>query len=120
MPTADIGDGFLMREGYTIVAVGWQFDVPADEIGLDPPVATDNGKAILGSISTWFIPNQAGTSVNSRERASMRRWIPPARATVSPQREGYYGTPTPIPRENWRIRTPGGREDDGRLAIGVL
>ena len=32
------GDGFLMNEGYTIVWVGWEFDVPADrEIRLDVP-----------------------------------------------------------------------------------
>lgn len=32
------GDGFLMREGYTIVWVGWEFDVPNDRpIRLDVP-----------------------------------------------------------------------------------
>ena len=25
---ADFGDGFLMRQGYTLVWVGWQFDIP--------------------------------------------------------------------------------------------
>ncbi len=32
------GDGFLMHEGYTVVWVGWEFDVPADrEIRLEVP-----------------------------------------------------------------------------------
>src|SRR5258706_1648049 len=40
---ADFGDGFLMRQGYTLVSVGWQFDVPKRDglIGFDPPVATE-------------------------------------------------------------------------------
>ena len=42
---ADFGDGWLMREGYTLVAVGWQFDVRKDQdpqlIGVDVPIATD-------------------------------------------------------------------------------
>ena len=29
MAAADFGDGFLMKEGYTLVWVGWQFDVAA-------------------------------------------------------------------------------------------
>ena len=28
--TGPYGDGFLMREGYTVVWVGWEFDVPAE------------------------------------------------------------------------------------------
>ena len=27
MAEADFGDGLLMREGFTVVNVGWQFDV---------------------------------------------------------------------------------------------
>ena len=25
---AEFGDGLLMRQGYTLVSIGWQFDVP--------------------------------------------------------------------------------------------
>src|ERR1700739_942928 len=28
---ADFGDGLLLRQGFTLVAVGWQFDVPKDK-----------------------------------------------------------------------------------------
>jgi Alpha/beta hydrolase domain len=47
---AQFGNGLLMREGYTLVAVGWQFDVPKDKnhIGFDATVATENGKPITG------------------------------------------------------------------------
>src|SRR5262245_3079937 len=32
---ADLGDGFLMREGYTLVWIGWEFDVPAPLLRMD-------------------------------------------------------------------------------------
>jgi hypothetical protein len=100
-----------MREGYTVVAVGWQFDVPADEIGLDPPVATDNGKAILGTISTWFIPNQAGTSFTFGGTSVYAPVDPAGSAHRLTVREGFYATPAPIARENWSF----GRQVDGKV-----
>ncbi|HVG18276.1 MAG TPA: hypothetical protein VNI02_04425, partial [Blastocatellia bacterium] len=44
---AEMGDGFLMRQGFTLVWVGWQFDVPQGKnlMRLYAPVATDAGKA---------------------------------------------------------------------------
>src|ERR1700730_8780723 len=61
---ADFGDGLLMRQGFTLVAVGWQFDVPKDQahIGMDAPVAPDKGKPITGWVSPWFIPNKKSDS----------------------------------------------------------
>ena len=47
---ADLGDLFLMRFGYTIVWVGWEFDV-ADRpelMRMYPPVASDRGTANHG------------------------------------------------------------------------
>ena len=40
----EYGDGFLMRHGFTLVWVGWQFDA-ASGLRLFAPVATDNGTA---------------------------------------------------------------------------
>ena len=49
---ADAGNGFLMREGYSVLWCGWNGDVlPGDDrllVGL--PVATDNGRPITGKI----------------------------------------------------------------------
>src|SRR5437879_6350780 len=69
-PTADeeFGDGLLMREGYTLVSVGWEFDVPKKKglVLLDAPVATNNGKPITGWITPgpWFIPDKMVDSYN--------------------------------------------------------
>jgi hypothetical protein len=51
-----LGDGFLLNQGFTLVWVGWEFDVP-DKPGLlraDLPVATDHGNPITGVVrSEW-------------------------------------------------------------------
>ena len=69
---ADFGDGLLMREGYTIVAVGWEFEVPKAKdknlIGLQAPIATDNGQPITGWISPWFIPDKSSESLRIYDR----------------------------------------------------
>ena len=44
MAAADFGDGFLMREGYTLVWVGWQFDVAAAARPDRAPAANVQGR----------------------------------------------------------------------------
>ena len=36
---ADFGDGLLMRDGYTVVWVGWEADIPAAALRIVPPAA---------------------------------------------------------------------------------
>jgi hypothetical protein len=43
------GDGWLLRNGFTVVALGWQWDAPGqDALRLYAPVAKDHGKTITG------------------------------------------------------------------------
>src|SRR5579884_431511 len=53
----DLNDTFLYDHGFTLVAVGWEFDVPPPNpelLKLYAPVATDNGKTIRGLVrSEW-------------------------------------------------------------------
>jgi hypothetical protein len=57
---ADAGNGFLMREGYSVLWCGWNGDVlPGDDrllVGL--PVATDNGRPIKGKIHVEMIRDE--------------------------------------------------------------
>jgi hypothetical protein len=47
------GDGFLMRRGWTIAAIGWQWDVvrPAGLLGLQAPTALIDGQPMVGWVS---------------------------------------------------------------------
>jgi hypothetical protein len=121
-PTAekDFGDGLLMREGYTIVAVGWEFDVRKDKekdlIGLTVPIATDKGKPITGWVSPWFIPNKAAASYewtaeyNTPEYPPLDPKNPDYRLTV---REGWVAMQHLIPRGDWQF----GKMENGQVAF---
>ena len=107
---ADFGDGLLMREGYTIVAVGWEFEVrkarDKNLIGAQVPIATDNGKPITGWVSPWFIPDKSSASYdytgddNTDVYPPLDLNNPAYRLTV---REGWVATQHLIPREDWQF-----------------
>ena len=61
---ADVGNGFPMRQGYTIVWSGWDPDAPRANmgLGLTAPVATDNGKPIIDMVREEFV---SGTRVGN-------------------------------------------------------
>jgi hypothetical protein len=63
---ADVGNGFPMRRGYTIVWSGWDPDAPRANmgLGLTAPVATDNGKPIVKTVREEFC---SGTRVGNLE-----------------------------------------------------
>ena len=54
------GDGFLLREGYTLLWVGWQFDPPRrpNLVRVYPPVASDGGQPIKGVVRSDFVVRQ--------------------------------------------------------------
>ena len=60
---AHFGDASLLSSGYTLVAVGWQFDVPEALIGVQAPIPTNNGQPIKGWLREWFISDKASRLV---------------------------------------------------------
>src|SRR6185295_2069440 len=52
-----MGDGFLLKQGFTLLWVGWQFDVPqrAGLVRVYPPIATDDGRPIRGLVRSDFV-----------------------------------------------------------------
>jgi hypothetical protein len=120
-PTAesDFGDGFLMRRGYTLVWVGWQFDIPRGGglMALDAPATFDQGKPITGRVSTTFTPNTADPTypLDDIGRYPDTTRYPPvdpaSAANTLTVREGFLGTPRTIPRYQWQF----GRMKDGQV-----
>ncbi len=115
---ADFGDGLLMREGYTLVAVGWEFDVRKEVdknlIALVAPIATENGKAITGWLSPWFIPEKNSESYdftgeyNTSLYPPLNLQDPAYRLTV---REGWVAAQRLIPRGDWQF----GKLENGQV-----
>ncbi|MGB9606758.1 MAG: hypothetical protein ACPL88_12855, partial [Bryobacteraceae bacterium] len=55
------GDGYLLEEGYTLVWLGWQFDVPdqPDLLRLFAPPARSDSGPITGWVRSEFVPDRA-------------------------------------------------------------
>ncbi|MBZ5685394.1 MAG: hypothetical protein LAP86_10185 [Acidobacteriia bacterium] len=52
----DAGDAWLLRNGFTVVSLGWQWDASGDDaLRLDAPVAKENGKIITGLLRGDFM-----------------------------------------------------------------
>ncbi len=108
---ADFGDGFLMRQGFTLVWVGWQFDVP-DGLRLSAPVATDNGKAITGWVRSDFVfaSKVYDTSLGHRGQKAQPAIEPQNAEYKLTVRDAILGERRVIARNEWQF----GRLIDGR------
>ncbi|HZQ01236.1 MAG TPA: alpha/beta hydrolase domain-containing protein [Reyranella sp.] len=64
---ADVGNGFPMRQGYTIVWSGWDPDAPRANLGLGltAPVATDDGKPIVQIVHDEFVSGTRGGALET-------------------------------------------------------
>jgi hypothetical protein len=108
----DFGDGLLMRDGYTIVWVGWEFDAPATSLRLYPPPAVLPPTEKIEALNVDILVNTR-TSEAFLVDDPVRPPIvyPPAdpasaadRLTV---RDHFWDEPTVIPREQWRFISGG-------------
>src|SRR5437016_14297211 len=56
----DAGNGFLMRQGYTIVWCGWQGDLMPEKNRLvaGVPIATNNGREIVRKVRTEIVVDE--------------------------------------------------------------
>jgi hypothetical protein len=54
---ADFGDGFLMRQGFTVAWVGWQFDAREERglMRLDAPIARSSSGSLVGLLRSDFV-----------------------------------------------------------------
>ncbi len=109
---ADFGDGFLMKEGYTLVWVGWQHDVQRPLVSIDAPNAN-----IQGRVRFSFIVDQKQTEAAPGDLPA----YPPAdvndRSATLTVRNRFWESPTRVPREKWRFTLQNSRVrltlDDG-------
>jgi len=67
---AEFGDGALMRQGFVLVWMGWQWDVPerAGVMQMQMPIATDNGAPITGLVRGNFILNERAPTASLADR----------------------------------------------------
>jgi len=117
---AHFGDFSLLEQGYTLVAVGWQFDVADRDglVGLNAPIATENGRTITGWMRHWFIPTAASDSfeyVTGYNTAAYPPLDVEAAHYRLTEREGAISARRLIPREEWQF----GKMVDGGVVPDV-
>jgi Alpha/beta hydrolase domain len=96
--TADVGNGFLMREGYVIAWVGWGADIApgGDRLTVQFPIAMENGQPITELILTGFsdrnfgggtpftLPLSGGPAFKSYEAVSTDKTVAMAELRMRP------------------------------------
>jgi len=103
----DFGDGLLLREGLTLIWVGWQWDTPPGEdlLRLHVPVARLPGGEIQGLVrADWTVDEDTETLALSHRRH--RPYIP-----TDPEhpdntltvRDGRLAPRAVVPREEWEF-----------------
>ena len=98
----EFGNGWLMRQGYTLVWMGWQWDVPFGQMRMDMPVATDRGQPITGLVRGNFIPNDHAPAQPMADRNHLAYPVDyPGADDFMTVRDHPADPPQRIPRERW-------------------
>jgi hypothetical protein len=109
---ADFGDGFLMKEGYTLVWVGWQHDVQRPLVSIDAPAAN-----VQGRVRYSFIVDEKQTEASPADLPAFPPVDANDRSAMLTVRDRFWASPVRVPREKWRFTVKGSRVgvafDDG-------
>jgi Alpha/beta hydrolase domain len=109
--SADPGDAWLLRQGFTVVSVGWQWDAAnPDALRLYTPIATQNGKTITGLLRGDIMPSHPMAEIRLGHliQGSMGGTEYPVAAMDDPRnvltiRNTRDDPRTLIPRSDWQF-----------------
>src|SRR5437667_6269399 len=125
-PTTDteFGDGALMRQGFVLLWMGWQWDVP-DRPGvmrMDMPIATDNGRRITGIVRGNFILSERAPTAPLADRNHRAYPVldPTSAENVMTMRDDPTGPAETIPRSRWHFVDGGTVALDGGFEPGRI
>ncbi|MDQ6758806.1 MAG: alpha/beta hydrolase domain-containing protein [Acidobacteriota bacterium] len=103
----EFGDGFLLQQGFTLVWVGWEFDVPTSSklLGLRAPLASDHGQPIHGLVMSEWVGDKRVTRIPLGDRFLQAYEVsdPNARGTQLTVRDGVTSERHVIPRDKWKF-----------------
>ncbi len=112
---ADFGDGFLQRHGYSLLWVGWQFDVPQADgmLRVSVPQAGAGGHSASGLVRSDFIVRERVSSQGLGDRGHVPYPVadPDNPANVMTVRDKPGGERQAIDRTHWGF----GRLEDGEI-----
>jgi hypothetical protein len=109
----ELGDGFLLEQGFTVVWLGWQPDVPRapGRLRMEAPVATEGGRKIRGLVRSEFKPDRKvfSFSLGDQDQIPYKVADPNDPAMQLTVRDSGDGPRRVIPRGQWQFA----REEKG-------
>ena len=119
---AEFGNGALMQQGFSLLWMGWQWDVPEGRMRMAIPIATNNGQPITGWVRGNFIPGANATSASVADRGHL------AYPVVAPANAEHRlimrtlptDTPREITRSTWRFTGPATVTLDRGFEAGLI
>jgi hypothetical protein len=121
---AEFGDGALMRQGFTLLWMGWQWDVPErpGTMRMEMPIATENGRRITGIVRGNFILTERAdtASVADRNHKAYPVLDPNAAENVMTVRDDPIAKGDVVPRSRWRFVDSGTVALDGGFEPGRI
>jgi len=120
----EFGDGALMRQGFTLLWMGWQWDVPErpGTMRMEMPIATENGRRITGLVRGNFILNQREQTASVADRAHKAYPVldPNGAENVMTVRDDPTAKGQVIPRSRWHFVDGGTVALDGGFEPGRI
>jgi Alpha/beta hydrolase domain len=110
---ADFGDGLLMRDGYTLVSVGWEIDVPAPLLQIAAPRAELPASLAITPLSVEIMVNaRTSESFLIDDPAGRPPIIYPPQNPKNPAdtltvRDRFWESGVVVPRDRWRFVVDG-------------
>jgi hypothetical protein len=121
---AEFGDGALMRQGFTLLWMGWQWDVPErpGTMRMTMPIATENGRRITGIVRGNFILNERSETASVADRNHLAYPVldPNSAENVMTVRDDPVAKGQIIPRSKWRFVDGGTVALDGGFEPGRI
>jgi Alpha/beta hydrolase domain len=121
---AEFGDGALMRQGFTLLWMGWQWDVPErpGTMRMEMPIAKENGKPITGLVRGNFILNERANTASVADRAHKAYPVldPKSAENVMTVRDDPTARGQVIPRSHWHFVDEGTVALDGGFEPGRI
>lgn len=98
------GDGLLMRNGFTLVWVGWEFDVAG--LKVNPPKATKAGTPLIETIAAQAVVDARATEVSFSDVPLYAPFDMNDETATLTVRDAIWDRPSPLPRRSWQFVAP--------------
>jgi len=100
----DLGDPLLFQSGYTLVWVGWEFDVPdRTAMKLYAPVI----QGVTGPVRSEILVDRKTTTASLGDRAQIPYAVADAATATLSVRDHPTDKPALIPRDQWKFNAAG-------------